>query len=793
MATSTFSTSTISTLPISPLPVTSPLPDQTASGVSWPWINWFETLRRQVNSISVAVGNAAVYTAGAGISISPSYVISNTSPNVQSDWNATSGLAVILNQPPITYSTGTGTTNITGNLAVTGTITGASGSVLPQVNSDWNATSGVAQILNKPPITYDGTTTSFGSNVTINSGGTGYGLRINGTTTPLGIYSPDGSRNFQIGISNTTDPALYSSTGVVDFANPVLINGASGTLPALAIKGNSLPLELYSPDGTRNFQIGVGNTSDPNLYSSTGTLGCAANLIINSSGSPGYGLRINGSTSPFIIYSPDSSRNFQIGITNTTNPNLYSSTGTLGCSANVVINSPGTGYALQINGNSSPLIIYSPDGSRNFQIGVGNTSNPNLYSSTGTLGFANAVALSDTLYLPGPRTTSQVLFGTSPYAAGVLCYSGAGNLHLSAGIAYNGTSWIASQTSGSYVRVIGIGFDVSSGSGLTVGSAAATTLVFSAYMPMANFSIVALYAGTQTQQSNYLASNSGTVNLSAGCYLNTASQWVASQGTASILGMGPSYGGGFGFYANTGLTIGAVYGPAVILQVDGTGNITKCGSIASGNHTITSSSGYALTIQGNASPVLIYSPDTSRNLQIGMGNTSDPNIYSSTGQIGMVGSVSATVGYRCRAGNGGAVSNAFNIYWTGAAQLWIDTTNVGTISLTSDYRVKENVESLQHVLSESALSLVSQLRPVSFRYKDIPEDIYRSDERTHYGFIAHELEKILPGAVNGEKDALTSDGNIQPQSLNALDIIALLTRAVQELAEKVEHYAPTYN
>ncbi len=53
---------------------------------------------------------------------------------VNSDWNAVSGVAEILNKPTIPAA---------------------------QVNSDWNAVSGVAQILNKPTIT-SGTVTSVG-------------------------------------------------------------------------------------------------------------------------------------------------------------------------------------------------------------------------------------------------------------------------------------------------------------------------------------------------------------------------------------------------------------------------------------------------------------------------------------------------------------------------------------------------------------------------------------------------------------------------------------------------------
>ena len=37
----------------------------------------------------------------------------------------------------------------------------------PQVNADWNATSGPADILNQPPITWDGTTTTIGSDVSL--------------------------------------------------------------------------------------------------------------------------------------------------------------------------------------------------------------------------------------------------------------------------------------------------------------------------------------------------------------------------------------------------------------------------------------------------------------------------------------------------------------------------------------------------------------------------------------------------------------------------------------------------
>jgi uncharacterized protein (TIGR02145 family) len=62
---------------------------------------------------------------------------------VNSDWNATSGLAKILNKPNLATVATSGSYN---DLTNTPTIPAA------QVNSDWNATSGVAKILNKPTI-----------------------------------------------------------------------------------------------------------------------------------------------------------------------------------------------------------------------------------------------------------------------------------------------------------------------------------------------------------------------------------------------------------------------------------------------------------------------------------------------------------------------------------------------------------------------------------------------------------------------------------------------------------------
>ncbi len=90
--------------------------------------------------------------------------------NVNADWNAESGDAQILNKPTIVnpvnadWNATSGTAQILNKPAI-----------VNPVNADWNATSGAAQILNKPTVpTVDGSETKVnpGTNVTVTGTGT---------------------------------------------------------------------------------------------------------------------------------------------------------------------------------------------------------------------------------------------------------------------------------------------------------------------------------------------------------------------------------------------------------------------------------------------------------------------------------------------------------------------------------------------------------------------------------------------------------------------------------------------
>jgi len=66
----------------------------------------------------------------------------------------------------------------------------------------------------------------------------------------------------------------------------------------------------------------------------------------------------------------------------------------------------------------------------------------------------------------------------------------------------------------------------------------------------------------------------------------------------------------------------------------------------------------------------------------------------------------------------------------------------GTFIATSDKRVKENITEL-----DSSLDLISRLRPVSYNKIDRVEQ----GNRLNYGFIAQEVEEVIPVAVNTGK------------------------------------------
>jgi len=92
----------------------------------------------------------------------------------------------------------------------------------------------------------------------------------------------------------------------------------------------------------------------------------------------------------------------------------------------------------------------------------------------------------------------------------------------------------------------------------------------------------------------------------------------------------------------------------------------------------------------------------------------------------------------------------------------------------SDYRLKENI-----TYDWDALDRLNQLKPARFNFITDPDT-------TVDGFIAHEVEDIVPNAINGIKDAVHENGDPDYQGMDSSKLVPLLVKAVQELSNKVE-------
>jgi len=104
----------------------------------------------------------------------------------------------------------------------------------------------------------------------------------------------------------------------------------------------------------------------------------------------------------------------------------------------------------------------------------------------------------------------------------------------------------------------------------------------------------------------------------------------------------------------------------------------------------------------------------------------------------------------------------------------IVTDTVGTIYVTSsDYRLKNDIQ-----LMTGALDKVKALKPVTYKWKVNGLD--------GQGFIAHELQEVVPEAVSGKKDAVDAEGNPQYQGIDTSFLVATLTAAIQEQQSIIE-------
>lgn len=128
------------------------------------------------------------------------------------------------------------------------------------------------------------------------------------------------------------------------------------------------------------------------------------------------------------------------------------------------------------------------------------------------------------------------------------------------------------------------------------------------------------------------------------------------------------------------------------------------------------------------------------------------------------------------------LQNIFSTYFMGdyigissrhLTSAYIDTV-YGTVSSGSDRRIKKSIKSLGDKFRE----FFKMLKPVEFVYTD------GSNDKTHMGFIAQDVEKALSDSGLDNMGVVTEDDS-GIKHLNYSEFIALQTQAIQDLQERV--------
>ena len=119
-----------------------------------------------------------------------------------------------------------------------------------------------------------------------------------------------------------------------------------------------------------------------------------------------------------------------------------------------------------------------------------------------------------------------------------------------------------------------------------------------------------------------------------------------------------------------------------------------------------------------------------------------------------------------------STAGAYRFYVTGAGQIHATSTSISSLS---DERLKENIVDL-----ETGLSEVMALQPRRFDWKN-------GDKTNVAGFIAQEVETVLPDLIDGFKDESIEDA----KGVRMGDMLPTLVKAIQEQQTIIEAQATT--
>jgi hypothetical protein len=241
--------------------------------------------------------------------------------------------------------------------------------------------------------------------------------------------------------------------------------------------------------------------------------------------------------------------------------------------------------------------------------------------------------------------------------------------------------------------------------------------------------------------------------------------------------------------SNNGILTNGAAGTATSIYIAGNGN-----TAGSTSFDLYQDSASNAVVYQRANNPLIFGTNNTERMRIDssgkllIGATSAPLVTATTGTglalspagVGIISNMIS--GNEAFAVNYTSYTNGTTVYpivfrTNGTTIGYITLTNTAVAYVTSsDYRLKENI-----VPMKGALDKVALLKPCTYTWKQ--------DGSSGQGFIAHELQDIVPDCVTGKKDAVDANGNPIYQGVDTSFLVATLTAAIQELKEIVDAQA----
>jgi hypothetical protein len=164
--------------------------------------------------------------------------------------------------------------------------------------------------------------------------------------------------------------------------------------------------------------------------------------------------------------------------------------------------------------------------------------------------------------------------------------------------------------------------------------------------------------------------------------------------------------------------------------------------------------------------------DSSGNLLIGTTTkeTTGTTFYGSTAN-GFYIQTTGTCGYLI----GPAGAGTFLSLYAGSTAVGNISTNGSTTAYntSSDYRLKESV-----TYDFDATTRLKQLKPARFNF-------IADADTTVDGFLAHEVQSVVPEAITGTHNEVDDDGNAVMQGIDQSKLVPLLVKTIQELEARI--------